>query len=92
MTLKATQTDMKVNIVDRSDPSCKKTWQSSFKASYLEEIARKTGHSKDYSQIIAMLIGALRGSSTSSDETSIQQMAHAGNNKIFVDLLGLKDL
>ena len=87
MTLRATEADIKINIVDRSEAASQRAWQSTFKAGYLEEIARKTGHAKDYSDIVKMLIGALKGSSAGADHHS-----HFAGHKIFVDLLGLNDL
>lgn len=74
--LHATEQNLRLNLTDKKDPT--KAWQSIFKSSYLEEIARKTGHAKSYPQLIQMLIAAFNG-----DDLA---------DKVFIDLMGINDL
>ena len=73
--LHATEQNLRINLTDKKDPT--KAWQSLFKSTYLEEIARKTGHAKTYPQLVQMLIAAFNG-----DDLA---------DKVFIDLMGIND-
>ena len=74
--LHATEQNLRINLTDKKDPT--KACQSLFKSTYLEEIARKTGHAKTYPQLVQMLIAAFNG-----DDLA---------DKVFIDLMGINDL